>query len=198
MKVLKRCKQCNKLFELRGNGSLLCEICTKVYTRSRRERAKDTYLNNLQTPLADFLPRIIVDRIYRMLSTRGNDNWQKKYVRLQIQIKTIRKLSISKPPLKYWENLGGKSGKYVSIQASLNKCLTVWGEKYRSMTMLLKSRRKSMITLQQIRNQFQKQNFKCAITGEQLTPENASADHRIPIAKGGANTIDNIQMVTKM
>jgi hypothetical protein len=39
------------------------------------------------------------------------------------------------------------------------------------------------------------QDYKCALTGWRLTPETASADHIVPIANGGLNAIENIQIV---
>lgn len=42
------------------------------------------------------------------------------------------------------------------------------------------------------------QEYKCAISGEALVPGlNASLDHIIPRAKGGPNTIENMQIVTR-
>lgn len=39
------------------------------------------------------------------------------------------------------------------------------------------------------------QGRQCALSGRQLTPETLSADHRIPIASGGAHAIDNVWLV---
>lgn len=40
------------------------------------------------------------------------------------------------------------------------------------------------------------QEFRCALTGRKLTPDNAEADHIVPVKKGGANVMENVQIVT--
>jgi 5-methylcytosine-specific restriction endonuclease McrA len=42
-----------------------------------------------------------------------------------------------------------------------------------------------------------KQKLICPLTGEKLTVENISVDHKIPISKGGTNYISNLQLVTR-
>lgn len=42
----------------------------------------------------------------------------------------------------------------------------------------------------------EKQEYKCAYSGLELTPDNISADHFIPVSRGGHHTIDNIRLVT--
>lgn len=41
------------------------------------------------------------------------------------------------------------------------------------------------------------QQYKCALTGRGLTPEDAQADHIIPLCDGGTNALDNIQIVCR-
>jgi 5-methylcytosine-specific restriction endonuclease McrA len=41
------------------------------------------------------------------------------------------------------------------------------------------------------------QNFRCALTGELLTPTNFSLDHIVPISEGGNLTAENSQLVLK-
>ena len=42
-----------------------------------------------------------------------------------------------------------------------------------------------------------KQEFRCALTGVKITPENAVVDHIEPIANGGDHSIENLQWVHK-
>lgn len=39
------------------------------------------------------------------------------------------------------------------------------------------------------------QDYKCALTGRDLSPDSASVDHIIPLSCGGTNTIDNVHIV---
>lgn len=41
----------------------------------------------------------------------------------------------------------------------------------------------------------EKQEFRCALSGRNLTPENSELDHIIPVSKGGKHTLDNLQFV---
>ena len=41
-----------------------------------------------------------------------------------------------------------------------------------------------------------KQGYRCAVTGQQLTPSDSQLDHIVPVSAGGSNTIDNLQIVT--
>ena len=41
----------------------------------------------------------------------------------------------------------------------------------------------------------QRQEYRCALTGRELTPETAVADHIKPVVKGGSHTEENIQVV---
>jgi 5-methylcytosine-specific restriction endonuclease McrA len=47
-----------------------------------------------------------------------------------------------------------------------------------------------------IRKKLNEQNFRCAYTGDELTPKNVSADHLAPISRGGSHALDNIRLVT--
>ena len=49
----------------------------------------------------------------------------------------------------------------------------------------------------QILSLLERQQYKCALSGAALTPDDAELDHIIPIANGGDNAIENIQIVTK-
>jgi DNA-binding CsgD family transcriptional regulator len=39
------------------------------------------------------------------------------------------------------------------------------------------------------------QEFRCALTGQYLTPDEATLDHKIPISKGGEHSLDNVWWV---
>lgn len=43
--------------------------------------------------------------------------------------------------------------------------------------------------------QIERQSYRCALSGEELTPETASLDHCTPISRGGGHDISNIQIV---
>ncbi|MBX3452495.1 MAG: HNH endonuclease [Planctomycetaceae bacterium] len=43
----------------------------------------------------------------------------------------------------------------------------------------------------------ERQDFRCALTGERLTPDTTALDHIIPISRNGAHTIENAQVVQK-
>ena len=40
------------------------------------------------------------------------------------------------------------------------------------------------------------QDYKCALTGRPLTPDNCAMDHIVPLSRGGTHTKDNAQLVT--
>ena len=41
------------------------------------------------------------------------------------------------------------------------------------------------------------QGYKCALSGVRLTPKNAELDHKIPLSRGGANDLANLQWLSK-
>lgn len=56
---------------------------------------------------------------------------------------------------------------------------------------------KPSITTKSILDLLHRQGFKCAYSGDPLTPENTSADHRIPVSANGEHSIENIALVTR-
>lgn len=48
---------------------------------------------------------------------------------------------------------------------------------------------------QQILSLLHEQGFRCAYTGDPLTPENVGADHKTPVTRGGGHGLDNIALV---
>ncbi len=53
------------------------------------------------------------------------------------------------------------------------------------------------IKLGELRALLHRQQYKCALSGTELTPTNIALDHIVPVAMGGAFSIDNCQLVTK-
>jgi 5-methylcytosine-specific restriction endonuclease McrA len=41
----------------------------------------------------------------------------------------------------------------------------------------------------------QDQQYRCALTGEELTPATASLDHKIPLSQGGTSDLDNLEII---
>lgn len=51
-------------------------------------------------------------------------------------------------------------------------------------------------TSQALHEMIVKQRFRCALSGVKLKPKHASLDHKLPVAKGGSDLIDNLQWVS--
>jgi 5-methylcytosine-specific restriction endonuclease McrA len=56
---------------------------------------------------------------------------------------------------------------------------------------------REVLSLEDLRELLHQQNFRCALTGERLTPTNFALDHIVPIADGGEFTAANSQLVLK-
>jgi 5-methylcytosine-specific restriction endonuclease McrA len=48
---------------------------------------------------------------------------------------------------------------------------------------------------QWFRDQLKKQNYKCALSGRELRPDNTAMDHIMPLSRGGHHTQDNAQLL---
>lgn len=57
------------------------------------------------------------------------------------------------------------------------------------------SRPTGKVTAKKLRQLIDFQNYRCALTGDELAPETASVDHKIPISKGGTNVMENVQVL---
>ena len=51
------------------------------------------------------------------------------------------------------------------------------------------------IKTKQLKDMVERQDYRCALTGRELNPDTASADHIQPVSKGGSHTIENIQIL---
>ena len=52
-------------------------------------------------------------------------------------------------------------------------------------------------TAKRIRRMIEMQDFRCAMTGIDLTPDDANLDHIVPVAAGGKHVMGNVQIVHK-
>ena len=53
------------------------------------------------------------------------------------------------------------------------------------------------IVVKNLRKLLEQQGYRCALTGEELTPDDCSLDHIVPVSKGGSHHMDNVQLVTR-
>ncbi len=51
------------------------------------------------------------------------------------------------------------------------------------------------VTAKMILALLEKQGYRCAISGRQLSPESASLDHIVPLSRGGEHGIGNVWIV---
>jgi 5-methylcytosine-specific restriction endonuclease McrA len=51
------------------------------------------------------------------------------------------------------------------------------------------------ITAASLRRLLEKQGFRCNLTGRELTPDTAAADHIKPLSNGGKNEMSNMQIL---
>lgn len=58
------------------------------------------------------------------------------------------------------------------------------------------NKKEGHITTGALREILETQGYKCALSGDELTPDACSLDHKQPLSKGGSHTIDNVQLVT--
>ncbi len=56
-------------------------------------------------------------------------------------------------------------------------------------------KRADTITPRQIRELIDAQQYRCALTGEPLTPKTAVLDHIVPLSRGGEHSLENAQVV---
>ena len=51
------------------------------------------------------------------------------------------------------------------------------------------------VTAKRIMELIERQKFRCALSGRELTPETASLDHILPLSRGGTHDISNLCVV---
>lgn len=54
-----------------------------------------------------------------------------------------------------------------------------------------------VVSVAQVERLLQQQGFRCALTGYELEPDNASLDHILAVSRGGPHTIENAQILRK-
>lgn len=52
------------------------------------------------------------------------------------------------------------------------------------------------ITVTSLAEMLEKQGYRCALSGRELTPDNCTLDHIIPVTEGGEHALSNVQLVT--
>lgn len=53
------------------------------------------------------------------------------------------------------------------------------------------------VSFDEVLELLRRQNYRCALSGRQLTPDSAALDHILPISRGGAHRIENAQILHK-
>ena len=51
------------------------------------------------------------------------------------------------------------------------------------------------ISVRQLLDLLQRQEYRCALTGRTLNPESCCLDHKVPISLGGHHVMSNVQLV---
>lgn len=67
-------------------------------------------------------------------------------------------------------------------------------------SMCSRRRRKSRngeLSVADLSEMLEQQRYRCALTGDRLTPENLALDHIVPISEGGGFDVENSQLVTR-
>lgn len=55
----------------------------------------------------------------------------------------------------------------------------------------------SNVTARRLLHLLQQQHYRCALSGRELTPDNCSLDHVVPVSRGGSHTLDNVHLVVR-
>lgn len=54
-----------------------------------------------------------------------------------------------------------------------------------------------VVGVSELREILEDQEYKCALTGDELTPENTAFDHKTPLGQGGSSEKENLHAVIK-
>jgi 5-methylcytosine-specific restriction endonuclease McrA len=57
------------------------------------------------------------------------------------------------------------------------------------------SQAKGNVNVKSVLRLVEKQQFRCALTGRPLTPDQAALDHKVPVCRGGKHDIENAQVL---
>jgi 5-methylcytosine-specific restriction endonuclease McrA len=76
-------------------------------------------------------------------------------------------------------------------EASGSICM---GQESEVVAIVTESQAKSA-TRQEIRDLITRQNYRCALSGVELTPDNAEIDHVIAVKNGGSHDVSNLQVL---
>lgn len=53
------------------------------------------------------------------------------------------------------------------------------------------------VSAEALRSLLEIQGYRCALTGERLSPDTAELDHKVPLAMGGTNDLGNLQWLCR-
>jgi len=59
------------------------------------------------------------------------------------------------------------------------------------------AKKERKVTAEALYRKLQRQQFRCALSGVLMEPDDASLDHIVPLSKGGEHNMDNVQVVHK-
>ena len=97
------------------------------------------------------------------------------------------------------QHMGGANCVTVEIQCTENEAThaVTMGTEVRDSCTKPASESREKATANQLMSLLQFQQFRCALTGDKLTPGIARCDHVVPVSEGGSNHIENLQWVTE-
>lgn len=103
-----------------------------------------------------------------------------------------------------WVSIANRANE-INSQAKRDRTTEgLWSKKAHQISNNLKTRKGAemtakadRITPKDILQLLETQQYRCAYTGEELTPDNVSADHIIPLKRGGEHSLKNICLVTR-